>query len=185
MAGVIFDTGIKFGSTCIDGLDGLFTWENPSYFCADDSSYAIATTGELLTTMGNFKNVRLIIGGTPVGDNLASGQIAVREEYWTFGGASILWGLTPTAAELNASDFGLQVGMEDTNSIYYTDSLLLTNFSMGIPFWALIEGIKVEIRGKILSKSSYMNCARITVYYSSPTYYMRLLMPRYHPPIPH
>ncbi len=52
--------------------------------------------------------IKLVKGGTVQGDNKANivTNWSTSEGYFTYGGASDLWGLTFTAAEINASDFG-------------------------------------------------------------------------------
>lgn len=51
--------------------------------------------------------VRLVVGGSIVGDNKAIvGSWSTTEGVVTYGGAADLWGLTPTVSQINASDFG-------------------------------------------------------------------------------
>lgn len=54
-------------------------------------------------------SVRLVIGGTISGSNLAdtSTKWGTTDAYATYGGASNLWGLTPTYADINGSTFGV------------------------------------------------------------------------------
>lgn len=54
--------------------------------------------------------VKLVIGGTVSGTNLADAVTlwpSAISGYTSYGGASSLWGLTPTAAQVNASNFGV------------------------------------------------------------------------------
>lgn len=54
--------------------------------------------------------VKLIVGGTVVGNNKAvAGEWPNPGAYQTYGGEGDLWGLTPTAAEVNASNFGVAI----------------------------------------------------------------------------
>lgn len=54
-------------------------------------------------------SVRLFVGGSPAGDNKAAGgnyDIGTPASP-TYGGAADTWGLTPTAEQVNASNFGV------------------------------------------------------------------------------
>lgn len=58
------------------------------------------------------ETIQLIIGGTKTGTNKANVSIQWADttvEVHTYGGASDLWGLTPTKEQLMASDFGVAV----------------------------------------------------------------------------
>lgn len=56
-------------------------------------------------------SVRIIKGGAMVGTDYAEGGISwgTSDAYTTYGGSSDLWGLTWTAADINASDFGTAI----------------------------------------------------------------------------
>lgn len=56
--------------------------------------------------------VQLIVGGVEQGNNYGSGvdpaaQLDSFDSYKSFGGSSDKWGLSPTPAQVNASDFGV------------------------------------------------------------------------------
>jgi hypothetical protein len=161
------DTGVKFGTACVDGAEGGGVWTTPENFTADDTNYAVRTPGPD-GAYSNFNVVKLIIGGSVVGNNYATGSVTATETYYTFGDETNKWGLAPTAAQVNASDFGICLQMIGFNE--FTNTLSLTGFTMGIPAEAVIDGIKVEIKGKYITtrmgSTVYMNCARITVYYT-------------------
>lgn len=55
--------------------------------------------------------VQLIIGGTVTGSNKADtvNRWPDFDTYKSYGGASDLWGLTPTVSEINSSDFGVSL----------------------------------------------------------------------------
>jgi hypothetical protein len=164
------NSGVKFASTCTAGAETGFIFTNPNNFLADDSSWATRGVDLGLNGFTIFNSVRLIIGGSVVGSDYATGSLTTTDAYATFGGISDKWGLTPTAAQINASDFGVFVSMRAVNSGALTESLQLTNFSMGVTAGATIDGINVEVKGKYISSRGsvtiYMNCARITVYYT-------------------
>ena len=65
-------------------------------------------------------NVRLLIGGTASGDDKATaGAWPLTEASQAYGGTADLWGLTPTVAQVNATDFGfhVKVGETSTNAV--------------------------------------------------------------------
>ncbi len=118
---------------------GTINWGTASNILSDNGTYAQASTVSagtsyyLLATNYGFSvtgsvngiivevdrrdtagvtqdaEVKLIIGGTVVGDNKADTATnwPAASAYATYGGAAVLWGLTPTAAEINASTFGV------------------------------------------------------------------------------
>jgi len=53
--------------------------------------------------------VKLVVGGSIVGDNKTFGynDFPAVEAYFSHGGSTDKWGLTPTYSEINASDFGM------------------------------------------------------------------------------
>jgi hypothetical protein len=163
------DTGTKFGTSVAAGGETVYTWTNPGNFTADDSNYAIYV-GDASHLLVYWNSVKLIIGGSAVGSDYATSSISTTEAYSTFGGITDKWGLTPTAAQINGSDFGVFVRTHHTGGLIISESLRLTGFTMTIPTGATIDGIKVEIKAKYVStrylKDTYMNCARITVYYT-------------------
>jgi hypothetical protein len=67
-----------------------------------------------------FTVVRLVLGGVVSGDNKAAGSFPTgdTDTYTVFGGVADLWGLSPTEAALEASDFGvvLSVNMQGSGA---------------------------------------------------------------------
>jgi len=73
-------TGIKVDVNCKTGAENL--WEDNS--------------------------VRLVMGGSIVGDDKVKNEaLTTTMENVTYGGTGQLWGLTPTATQINANDFGV------------------------------------------------------------------------------
>jgi hypothetical protein len=184
------NTGIKFGTTCIDGEEEAMPqakWINPTYFCNDDNLYAelARVPSPVSKSWDDFETVQLIIDGTPVGNNYATGSLVSEEVYHSFGGESDKWGLDLTPSQVNSSNFGIKLKMRlpAPFSLQASNSLSLTGFTMGLLTRETILGIKVEIKGYVSSflGVAALNCARITVYYNYGTYYNRLLMPRHLP----
>lgn len=72
--------------------------------------------------------VRINVGGTIVGNNLASGSVPGTFSDVTFGSSTELWGLTPTYSQINASNFGvnLAVSAGASGATVYCDYMQLT-----------------------------------------------------------
>lgn len=66
--------------------------------------------------------VSLVVGGAVVGNNKAdtTNKWPNSETDKTYGGVSDLWGLTPTAEEVNSSNFGVVVSIDITRSSLQT-----------------------------------------------------------------
>lgn len=86
--------------------------------------------------------VSLVVGGTASGSNLGTTSA------WpssaadvTYGSSSTLWGLTPTVAQINASNFGVSIGAQNAKTR----------------------------SGKTSSLTAYVDCIDVTVTYTSPT----------------
>ena len=55
-------------------------------------------------------SIRLVVGGSIAGSDLSAGLAwSTTEEVITYGGAAELWGLTPTVADVNSSNFGFAI----------------------------------------------------------------------------
>ncbi len=120
-------------------------WTNPTYIQADDTNYAAQSQddayfsatnfGFSLTGVitgitveiaaycnngtGSFDTVQLIKGGTAQGNNKGADNSFPQSPNITnrsFGGTSDLWGLTFTAAEVNAANFGVYVYVIGTDN---------------------------------------------------------------------
>lgn len=95
-----------------------------------------------LTSNAADTEVKLVKGGTVGGSNLASGtNWPTSEAYTTYGGASNLWGTTWTAANINATNFGVVLSasatLGDTLSV---DHIRVTVYH-SIPVSAVTTGI--------------------------------------------
>ncbi len=68
--------------------------------------------------------VKLVVGGSVVGSDLSAGaQWADYSETKAFGGPTSLWGLTPTAAQINATDFGVVLSAVITSGTARVDQV--------------------------------------------------------------
>jgi hypothetical protein len=88
-----FGFAIATGST----IDGIYVEVKRAY------------TGSNTTTHDN--TIQLIVGGAATGNNKATATNwpNITPGWATYGGATDKWGLTPTVAQVNGSDFGVVV----------------------------------------------------------------------------
>jgi hypothetical protein len=81
--------------------------------------------------------VKLVKAGVPVGSDLAfAGSYPSSGSYWSYGGASNLWGTTWTPAQINAANFGAAIGAsllvaEEENVTASIDHVRITVFYTG------------------------------------------------------
>ncbi len=92
-------------------------------------------------------HVRLVIGGVISGSNLATGTVPIGGTYTVYGGPTSLWGLTPTAAQVNASTFGAVINYTDPDviqgddvSIDHTRMTVYWTTAAGITGYTLVSG---------------------------------------------
>ena len=139
-------TGATFPATIVsDSAVGVNAWNSPTNAGADDGVITSCVT-HASTTTGNVDDiVRLVIGGVISGTDLSDAQSFSSAGLKTFGSASELWGLTPTVAEINGSDFGVVLSVRNTFGGAHTPTQYLkaTNFGFSIPAGSTINGIEV------------------------------------------
>lgn len=112
--------------------------------------------------------VQLVVGGSLVGDDKSSATAwPTVDAVSNYGGATDLWGLTPTRTQLVASDFGVEIratkGTSITDRVASIDHVTITvhydtnetsdyldvqGFGFAIPTGATIDGIIVTIERK-------------------------------------
>lgn len=160
------DTGhILPGTAVNDATVGTIDWVNPTEALTDNATNAIVSVHTVTAAIEN--SARLVIGGTVAGDNKSTG-VTVTSADQTYGGAADLWGLTPTSAQINASDFGFAYSV--TGNIGTSKYLMVTNFGFNIPVGATINGIEVfsnKLHNTATVKIDYIS---IKVYYTEATY---------------
>jgi hypothetical protein len=159
------DTGtVAPGTLASDNSHGSSAWSNPTNATSDDGSYAT------VSLMTDVEVVKLVVSGSVSGDNRASDNAAAlpgSETLLNYGGAAILWGLTPTAAQVKASNFGCVLAVWD--GVNASEYLKATNFDFSvIPSGSTINGIKVGYgmfydSFAFLAKVDYV---QMTVYYT-------------------
>lgn len=124
---ILKGTGATFqftDSTQIVGLELLLEWSR---------------VGDETVTLDS---VKWIIGGAVVGNELASGEIAPAVDgSILLGGPTDLAGLTPSATDINADDFGaaIQVGTTGTNEVARIDAVQVTVYYEGASGCGFIE----------------------------------------------
>jgi hypothetical protein len=126
----------------IDGTS--FAWTSINNVKLVDGSEA---TGFSTAAGHIIVSARLYKTGAQIGTNQASNN-AVNSNSG-FGGSSNLWGATPSAADVNASDFGVSLcyGHTDGGNIPFAQNIIVTDFGFGaeIPSNAVITGVEIEI----------------------------------------
>jgi len=142
------------GTGASDSTVGTVAWTNPSNITSDDAAFS--TAAGLFQSGGNIKDssVKLVIGGSIVGSEMANGQNAgTTEAYLSYGGASSLWGVTPSYNDINDSTFGVVISLVSSMGAgTITHYLKATNFGFTIPSTAVVTGILME------PKVSYAIC---------------------------
>lgn len=154
--------------TVVNVADVFSNWSNPSNATASDNTYAVVTAGPPGSDSED-KTVQLVIADSVTGDNKVDTPAALgSESYKSYGGSSDLWGLAPTPAEVNASNFGVVFQIRNRSSGGFSDLLKATNFGFSIPSDATIDGIVVEIENKHDNGagSASVDHIRITVHYT-------------------
>ncbi len=152
------------GTAANDASIGTQAWTNVNNVKTDDTTFAYALGSYLATIEWN--SIRLIRGGTISGNDKGTGAAATLPSYTAFGGATDLWGLSLTAADINDSSFGVAVSTT-TNNNAITNYVDATNFGFSIPSGATINGVvaTVHIDGSL--GTPHMLYISITVYYTN------------------
>lgn len=145
------------------GNDALGAWTTPGNLVSSNDSYAQSgSSGSSHIDLG----AKLVIGGSITGDNKAVGtDIPSADTYLSYGSSSDLWGTTPTAAQVNGSDFGLAFAVTSTGGSG-SNWLLATNFGFTIPDGSTIDGIIAEVECKDPDNQTNVDHVRITVHYT-------------------
>lgn len=148
-----------------------FSWVNPDNAKTSNNVYV---TSSLQMTPLYDKVVSLVLADGSYGtENKKTGieWVDTADTYFSYGGATDVWGETLTSADINDSDFGVILQI-DQNGNAYSDYLRASNFGFTVPEGATINGIKVEIErnhipGDGRAKIPQVDHIRITVYYTT------------------
>ena len=122
----------------------------------------------------NFYEVKIVDEtGTIGSENKATGVLVPTPSVETFGTSSDLWSETWTPANINNANFGVVFAFQGSggDNNYITHYLKATNFSFSIPGDATIDGIIVDLRGKLASGGgstfdAFVDYIKITVHYT-------------------
>ncbi|KKL46711.1 hypothetical protein LCGC14_2342830, partial [marine sediment metagenome] len=125
-----------------DSSVGTVVWAQTTGALTDDDDYSTAAHADGVRVSGGVTDdtVRLFVGGSPVGDDKAFDS-TFTSGVRTYGGSSELWGLTPSVAQVNASDFG--IGFSILGNAGTSEYLYVSNFGFNVPTGAIIDGIEV------------------------------------------
>jgi hypothetical protein len=143
---------------------GDYDWPDLINVSRDDA-FGSSSPQLLGTPPYSWTSVMLVKAGVITGNDKATGETSGLPDWHVFGGDSDLWGLVLAPSDVNDTDFGLAVsienGLEPPRVMHY---LKLTDFMFNVPSGATINGVAAAI------KSTYnaIICVRLIVYYSSP-----------------
>lgn len=112
-----------------------------------------------------FGTVQTLKAGSAVGTNMSGASVPGTEGTVTFGSSSSLWGSSWTYSDINASDFGLNIGIFAL--VGTSDHLRATNFGFSIPSNETISGIQFDVVAK--STGAGTSSAVISINYVSCT----------------
>jgi hypothetical protein len=116
---------IPTGAT-IDGIEVSVERQAADGFSADTEDYA----------------VRIVKGGT-IGttDKSVIGVWPATDATQTYGGAADLWGLTWTAADINASTFGFAISVEETQGKSDPSTAKIDHITITVTYTALVDSL--------------------------------------------
>lgn len=135
------------GSATVDTSVGAKNWTNTSYATGNTSSYSQCILGE--DTLDDDIGVFLVSVRTPSGNASPKSQsTSSSDATLTYGGETDLWGLTPSASDIENSGFGIYIqgsGMGGSVLSYYL-SLYNYDFTSDMTGDEEVAGIRVDLR---------------------------------------
>lgn len=167
------DTGFVLpGTASEDSSYGTRAWSNVDNIKADDNTFATAVSFAEFQAIRD-DQIRLVVGGTISGDNKATSADwgGMTPNSPTYGGASDLWGLSLSPADVNDSDFGMVVAARGTASPTPTTTYLKgTNFGFTIPTGSVIDGVEVIVKNYFTGAFPVpsVDYVGIKIYYTAP-----------------
>lgn len=124
---------------------GTLPWNSTGDIVSDNTVYATGIGAYPFAQTILSGSVKLAVGGVIVGDNRAGDDTTAfvkgSDTDLTFGSSTDTWGITPSVAEVNASNFG--VAFADDQGSYY---LLASGFGASVPAGNLIKGIEAVVQ---------------------------------------
>jgi len=157
------DTGATLPTSAAnDATIGTTDWTSTANALTDDGNGAYC--GCRISGAITDDTIRLNVGGAFTGDDKAISTVFSGEETRTYGGATDLWGTTPTATQINDAGFG--VGISFVGNGGTSKYLLLTGYGFSIPTDATIDGIKLDLNVINTVGTALVDHGSITVYYT-------------------
>lgn len=172
------DTGLIFPGAAVNDatvgtIDWIENWDADPDNANDligaisaDGGGGLHPTGVRISASVTDSTAKLFIGGVPAGSNKAFGT-GFTTGIRTYGSASDLWGLTPTTAQVNASDFGFGISLTGNGGT--SKYLYVSNFGFTIPASTIIDGIEVKCDVQIPSGNPNFDYIQVKIYYTSVT----------------
>ncbi len=166
------------GTIADDASVGTEVWSNPDNAKVSDNVYASTPGAGYLYDSA----VKIVKSDGSIGLTNKASVIAWTDTlgYFSYGGASDLWGETWSPSDINDADFGvvLQTKVSDDGDHWsYSHYLKATNFGFAIPDGAIIDGITVEVQRYYYSSGGggttflRVDHIRITITYTPETSY--------------
>jgi hypothetical protein len=180
-------TSFASGCTQRELTVGWQNWVNPTGFTFDDTSFAHMSISSGLSPFNKLSELTLSLAGTPSGNSIITGSgitvdgngdsvlssLSLTDTYMcSIGGQSELWGLSLTPSDINNSGFGIALTLKAgvLTDWTYASTLKTSNYGFNVPTNATITGVQIELKGKYTTNRGditvYLNCARVTVYYT-------------------
>ena len=156
---------VKGGGTFAnDATVGMSDWISETNVQFDDN---VDTFAELLDVNNQFHSIRLVKNGVIDGNNPGVGFVTSSFYTYTFGGQNDLWGLTLTKADIEASNFGVVVAMQNSLETVITKYLKVTNFGFTLPADAIINGVEVNVKARTSVADASIDYVSMKVYYNA------------------
>jgi len=151
-------------SVISDDQIGDGPWSDPSNIIGEfDETSTPADYGQ------DEHSVRLVVDNVMAGNDKSTGAaLPFTATDLSYGSDSDTWGISLTAAQVNASGFGLAVATSGDSGSFISEYLRCTNFGFAIPNGATIDGVVAVVN--IVSSGGDLDATvayvRLTVYYT-------------------
>lgn len=172
-------TSIKSAGNGTNTNDGGNNWATPDNIVSSNDSWATCLFGIGLTPPGNTyedDEIRLLKGGTPSATNHSTGAnwANTTDAVFTYGNPTDLWGETWLPADINASNFGARLQIDNVGDATIKSNYLdASDFGFAIPSTAVIDGIELNIErhmqtgsGMLALRNARVDHMEIVVYYT-------------------
>lgn len=150
------------GTAGQDATIGTIDWADQSNITALDSNRASANAVRVSGAVTD-ESVKLINGGSIAGNDKTLDTTLLTAER-SYGGPTDTWGLTLSASDVNASNFGVGFSMIGNGGT--SKYLTATNFGFSIPTGATIDGIEVFVNIYNPAGTPSVDSIEMCVYYT-------------------